>query len=251
MRKEYPKYPEEEIGKLTPEEQKEIEEHELNSEESERLFKSETFVEEEDIIKKLIDIITLIYKLTNLLYNDLGYQGTQGLNQYDVIKIWELKKDYIIDNKLKGLYSLLPLMQIEPGETDEDIIAKSVKVIETIEDEALRGDSLAAMSIMSSDRYSSTLIQKYVRREMLMNSPLYEEWVSEERKEAAEKATKKARQDTIIELLAEKFDFVPKPLREKISQINDEDIMSELIRKVIKTSSLEEYEDLLDRVLAN
>lgn len=86
---------------------------------------------------------------------------------------------------------------------------------------------------------------------MLMNSPLYEEWVSEERKEAAEKATKKARQDTIIELLAEKFDFVPKPLREKISQINDEDIMSELIRKVIKTSSLEEYEDLLDRVLAN
>ena len=64
---------------------------------------------------------------------------------YDVIKIWELKKDYIIDNELIGLYSLLPLMEIEPGETDEEIIEKSVKVIETIEDEALRGDSLAAM----------------------------------------------------------------------------------------------------------
>ena len=54
---------------------------------------------------------------------------------YDVIKIWELKKSYIIEKKLIGLYSLLPLMQIEPGETDEEIIERSVSIIETIEDE--------------------------------------------------------------------------------------------------------------------
>lgn len=164
---------------------------------------------------------------------------------YDVIKIWEIKKDYIIGNNLLGLYSLLPLMEIEPGESDEEVIEKSVKTIETIEDKALREDALAAMSIMSSDRYSSSLIQKYVRREMIMNSPLFEEWAVEERKEGAVINSR----ETIIDLLVEKFDFVPKSLREKIATINDKDIMSDLTRKIIKTSSLEEYEDLIDKVL--
>ena len=168
---------------------------------------------------------------------------------YDVIKIWELKKDYIIDNKLKGLYSLLPLMKIEPGETDEDIIAKSVRVIETIEDEAFRGDSLAAMSIMSSDRYSSTLIQKYVRREMLMNSPLYEEWVSQERKEAAGKARQDTIKEKIIETLELKFDFIPKDTRKSIKGIDDNDILNTLFIKSIRSEELEDFEVVLNKAI--
>ena len=163
---------------------------------------------------------------------------------YDVVKIWKLKKDYIVDNNLVGLYSLLPLMQIEPGETDEEIIEKSVKVIQTIEDEALRGDSLAAMSIMSADRYSSTLIQKYVRREMLMSSPLFEEWVSEERKEAVRDTNKKR----IIETLELKFDFISKDTRQYIESIEDDNVISRLFEKAIKTISLEDFEQLLEKV---
>ena len=41
--------------------------------------------------------------------------------KYEVIRVWELKKHYIIDNELIGLYSLLPLMEIEEDETDEEI----------------------------------------------------------------------------------------------------------------------------------
>ncbi|MGO1470314.1 MAG: hypothetical protein ACTHW2_09865 [Tissierella sp.] len=167
---------------------------------------------------------------------------------YDIIRVWELDKDYIIDNKLIGLYSLLPLMEIEPGETDEEIIEKSVKVIATIEDEALRGDSLAAMSIMSVDRYSSTLIEKYVRREMLMNSPLYEKWVEEEREEAAEKAARDRDKKRIIETLELKFDFISKDTREYIKSIGDDNIINRLFEKAIKTISLEEFEELLEKV---
>ncbi|OLS02608.1 RpnC/YadD family protein [Tissierella creatinophila] len=171
---------------------------------------------------------------------------------YDVIKIWELKKDYIIDNNLIGLYSLLPLMEIEPGETDDEIIEKSVKTIETIEDEALRGDSLAAMSIMSADRYSSTLIKKYVRREMLMNSSLFEEWIDEERKEAAEKATKEAiknnNKEKIIETLELKFDFISKDTREYIKSIDDNDILNRLFAKAIKVVRIEDFEELLEKI---
>lgn len=163
---------------------------------------------------------------------------------YDVIRVWELEKDYIIDNELIGLYSLLPLMEIKPNETDEEIIKRSVKVIETIEDEALRGDLLAAMSIMSADKYSSNLIEKYVRREMLMNSPLFEKWVKEERKEAARDTNKKR----IIETLELKFDFISKDTREYIESIDDDDIISRLFAKAIKVVKVGDFEELLEKI---
>lgn len=117
---------------------------------------------------------------------------------YAVIRVWELEKDYIIDNKLIGLYPLLPLMKVDPNETPDEIIEKSVEVIETIEDQGLRGDSLVAMSMMSEDKYSSELIQKYIRREMLMSSTLYKEWISEDIEEAEEKGIKKGSRKTSI-----------------------------------------------------
>jgi len=40
------------------------------------------------------------------------------------IKVWELKKDLIINKKLYGLYPLLPLMQVKKMEMPEDIIKK-------------------------------------------------------------------------------------------------------------------------------
>ena len=60
------------------------------------------------------------------------------------------------------------------------------------------------------------LIPNCERREMLMNSPIYNEWVQEERKEAAEEAAEKATKKTainvtrqnILDLLQEKFDII-------------------------------------------
>ena len=97
---------------------------------------------------------------------------------------------------------------------------------------------------MSADRYSSALIQKYVRREMLMSSPLFEEWVSEERKEAVRDTNKKR----IIETLELKFDFISKDTRQCIESIEDDNVISRLFEKAIKTRSLDEFEQLLEKV---
>ncbi|NLP18826.1 MAG: hypothetical protein GX376_07000 [Firmicutes bacterium] len=171
------------------------------------------------------------------------------LFSYDVIRIWEIKGAYIIDNKLKGLYSLLPLTEAGPGETSEGIIEKTVKAIETIEDKSLRGDSLAAMSILSADKYSSTLIKKHIRREMLVGSPLFEEWVREERKEAAEKAIIKNAKSNILEILVSKFDFIPKDIRMGIEGINDFDILDGLFKKTIKIEDIEDFRRLMDKAI--
>ena len=160
---------------------------------------------------------------------------------YDVIKIWEMKKNYVIDNKLIGLYPLLPLMEVEPNETPDQIIEETVKIIETIESEALKGDVLAAMSILAVERYSSELIKKYVRREMLMNSPLFEEWVKEERDEAAKKARELATRDNIIEVLTQKFEFVSEDIIEELNNIKSLSMLNQLFTRSIKVTSLEEF----------
>lgn len=162
---------------------------------------------------------------------------------YDVLRVWEIKKAYVIDNRLEGLYSLLPLMKKETNETDEEIIENTVRIIETIEDEALRQDSLAAMVAVTSDKYSSTLIRKYVRREMLMNSPLFKEWAEEERKEAAIDINK----SKIIEILTKKFDFIPKDIKKDLDQIDDIGILDNLFSKAIDVKSIEEFRALLEK----
>ena len=95
------------------------------------------------------------------------------------------------------------LTEMKPDKTPDEIIEETVKIIDTIENEALKSDILVAMSIFAMERYSGGLVRKYVRREMLMDSPLFEEWIKEERDEAAIKATMETTRNKIIEVLNE------------------------------------------------
>lgn len=167
------------------------------------------------------------------------------------IKIWETKKETVIEKRLLGLYPLIPLMQREMNETDEDIVRKAIDVINTVDDESLRSDLLAVTSILGEHALARDIIKKFIRREMLMNSPLFNEWVEEERKEAAAKAAEKtaieSTQKHIMDLLIEKFDFVPKTVRESVGTIEDLSILEELHKKIIKVDSLEEFKTLLEK----
>jgi hypothetical protein len=48
-------------------------------------------------------------------------------------------------------------------------------------------------------------------------------------------------------LLSEKFDFVPKSIRDNIESINDIAILEELLKKIIKVSTLEDFKVLLEK----
>jgi hypothetical protein len=84
-----------------------------------------------------------------------------------------------------------------------------------------------------------------------MNSPVFNEWVEEERKEAeakgAEKAQKEVTRKHVIDLLIEKFEFDPKAIRESIGNLDDITVLDELHKKIIKVSSIEEFKVLLDK----
>lgn len=163
---------------------------------------------------------------------------------YKAITIWELDKDDIIKKELKSLYPLIPLM-MRNGETDEEIINTTVQTIKTVKDMVIQSDLLAVMSILSSEKYTSNIVKKFVRRDMLMGSPIYQEWIEEEKKEATINTLKK----NLVELLEGRFDIISLSIRKNINDINEEYILEELFKKAIKIPALEEFEILIEKAL--
>jgi hypothetical protein len=109
------------------------------------------------------------------------------------------------------------------------------------------------MSILAGEKFTSQLVKKYVRRDMLMNSPIYNEWVEEERREAAEKAAKetaiKTTKENMIDLLEEKFDIIPQSVYDKIDKIDKLNSLQMLNKKIIKVDTIEKFEKLVDSKL--
>ena len=81
-----------------------------------------------------------------------------------------------------------------------------------------------------------------------MKSALYQEWIAEEREEAAKEADIKRLRIVITEILIEKFDYVTKEIKEKLNTINDEEILDSLFRKAVRIDSNKSFETLLEKV---
>ncbi|WP_347487631.1 hypothetical protein ABDB91_10580 [Desulfoscipio sp. XC116] len=104
---------------------------------------------------------------------------------YEVIRVWEQCRQPVIEAKLIGLYPLLPLMRGDnEQETPEQALKECIDVVQEVEDEALKLDLLAVMAVMAGGRFPKKLVLSMIRREMIMASPIFQEWVKEERAEA-------------------------------------------------------------------
>ena len=120
---------------------------------------------------------------------------------YRVIKVWEIEDTEIIDKKLIGLYPLLPLTSHKQKMNDADVIKSAVSTINTVSDPVCKADLFAAMSILAAEKYPKDLIQMYIRRDMLMQSALFEEWVADFVEEAEQKTEQKTKENIAARLL--------------------------------------------------
>ncbi len=112
-------------------------------------------------------------------------------------------------------------MRIPKGQDVEEVIELTVKITETIEDEGTKNNVYAVFSILAGERHSDKLIKKYVGREMLMKSTLFQEWVKEEREEAAINSAIINTRENTFDVLAERFDFVPGSISRELEEISD------------------------------
>lgn len=180
------------------------------------------------------------------ILEDKRDDNSNTITGYDVLRVWEMDKDFVIGNKLLGLYSLLPLMKDERKETSKEIILKeAVEIALAVEDKALGADILAAMSFLAEVEYSTEIITKFIRRDMLMGSTLFNEWVKEERDEAAVKEVIR----NTTEVLVTKFGVVDEDLLVKIRNIKSKTMLDQLFKQSLIISTVEEFEKMVDRAI--
>ena len=172
---------------------------------------------------------------------------------YRIIQVWEQPRQLVIDQELIGLYPLLPLMKGKSEEEPEQILKESIEVISKIADEALRQDLLTVMGILAGGKYVAEVVYSLIRREMVMQSPIYQEWVKEERAEAEAKGKiegkiEKAR-EAIYKFMDRRFSADPGEVREKVQQVASLELLDSLMEELFAANTLEEAQAIIRRAV--
>jgi predicted transposase YdaD len=88
-----------------------------------------------------------------------------------------------------------------------------------------------------------------IRREMVMQSPIYQEWVKEERAEAEEKGRVEGRgetkQEDICKFLARRFGIDSAEAQEKVQQLTNLEILDNVLTELFVANSLEEAQHVI------
>jgi predicted transposase YdaD len=167
---------------------------------------------------------------------------TGGLEySYTVIRVWEERRQPVITAKLVGLYPLLPLMKGEDvKESPEQALKKCIDAVQEIDDESLRQDLLAAMAILAGGKYPPELVLSMIRREMVMESPIFQEWVREERAEAEARGKVEAKQDAICKYLRRRFGDASAGLQQKVREMASLEVLDGVMEELFAANTLEE-----------
>ena len=176
---------------------------------------------------------------------------------YRVIRIWEYSRQEVIEKKLLGLYPLLPLMKGKPGEKAKEVIQESIKTICQIEDAALQKDLLAVMALLAGGKYPVSLVKSLIGRELIMQSPIYQDWIREEREEAEANGLNKGRVEgkaegkaeatvvAICKYLNVKFGQKSQNMQKKVRFISDLEILDQTLEKLFAVDTLEEAKTII------
>lgn len=140
----------------------------------------------------------------------------------------------------------------EPGQ----VLSESIAAIQKVEDVSMQLDLLVAMAIMAGGRYAPELIRTLIRREMVVESPIYQEWIKEERAEAeargeargigkgkAEKA-----QDAICKLLNKRLGLDSLKLQ-KVRTITSKPVFDWIFDEIMDITSKEAAKNIIETAI--
>jgi predicted transposase YdaD len=161
---------------------------------------------------------------------------------YQVIRVWEQDRQLIIDQKLLGLYPLLPLMKSQEDEDPERSLQESIKVIREVQDISLQEDLLAVMAILANGKYSAELINSMIRREMIMESAIFQEWS----REAREEGMAKGKAEGICKILNRNLGLESLPFQAQGREISSETILDWIFDMILDLRKPEDVRQVID-----
>jgi len=159
---------------------------------------------------------------------------------YRVVRVWEQPRQPVIEQRLVGLYPLLPLMKGEAGEDPKQVLQQSIEAVKEVEDKSLQQDLLAVMGILAGGRYAAELVYSMIRREMILESPIYQEWVKEERAEAEAKGRAEAKQDAICKYLRRRFGPASEELQRIVRGVTSLEVLDGVMEELFAANTIEE-----------
>lgn len=160
--------------------------------------------------KKIIPILQIV-----LYFYPAHDHGTHFLQEawhgetflkytYKVIRVWELNPQEIVENGWLGLFPLIPLMRGgKPQTIHKEALQYGLEAIMKVADVALQRDLLAVMGVLAGEIYPKEWIHAMIRREMIMESPIYQDWLREEREKAMREGMKEGMKEGLKEGIKE------------------------------------------------
>ncbi|MEG6522896.1 hypothetical protein [Desulfotomaculum sp. 1211_IL3151] len=206
-------------------------------------------------------VVIFLYKHCDNKNHQLSDRWRESITldyNYKVIRVWQEFRKTVIDNELVGLYPLLPLMKGDKErEEPRQVLKESIAVVSKVKDESLKLDLLAALAIMAGGKYEGKLIHSLIRREMIMESPIYQEWVKEERAEAEargeargiDKGKAEKAQDAICKILNKRLGVESLPLQHKVRVITSESALDWILDQVIDVTTKEAAQDIINTAI--
>ncbi|AGY59494.1 DUF4351 domain-containing protein [Gloeobacter kilaueensis] len=168
--------------------------------------------------------------------------------EYQVIRLWEIDPQPLLESGLPGLMPLVPLMA---GQNVVPLLDASIGVIEQeIESAQERAEVLSVMALLASLR-NRRMIQEYFRsqgmKDLLRETPLFQEMVQEE----VQQAVQAAKLQTLLHQLGRRFGPLPEELQRQLEAVTDAEQLERLIDAAIDAVQLEDFRTSLPAATQN
>lgn len=208
-------------------------------------------------IYRLAVCSTVIYLLRQAEARDEGrYEaicpitGHRHLFEYGVVRLWEQEAETLLQTNLPGLYPLVGLMQLR--EPVQEALAEAVRAIEQqVTDPAWRADLLFGFKTLTALVHRRGLLEKLIRKEAIMESPLVKEIWEEARAEGRAEGELKARREDILNVIVTRFDppySVARELETRLKTVDSLPVLQRLVVEASQAESLETFLALLERM---
>jgi len=178
--------------------------------------------------------------------------------RFEVIPLWEVKAEEVIERGWEGLYPLLPLMRWEDKGPEEVLEESQRLVLERVQGRELRADAYVALKVLSGIVHPEEMVRTILRRwEIMRESPFYKEILEEGRKvglkegmekgleEGMELGQEEGLRDALLEALEVRFGLVPPDLEEQVRRVRGRKLLEGLLRRAILAESLEAFREEL------
>lgn len=168
--------------------------------------------------------------------------------RFRVVPVWEVEGSGVVDQRLMGLYPLLPLMRWE-GRRSEEVLEESQRlVLGGIEERERRADAYVALRVLSGIRYPLELIHRILRRrDIMLESPVYREILEEGRelgrREGIEVGEEARLREDVLEVLEVRFGEVPSWVKTLVGEVREKKALERLHRRAIVVEDLEAFRD--------